>query len=204
MDYYFWVTTRRIKPDTREQFEQSWRPAEFPGGPGGSLRAVRQGRQRGRRNLEPKDLIALGTCAAHRMPPAASPFVRDRGVGRRSRRPPRALRAAQSGRRRAVHIARRGQAQASRTGTLVIEPANARAQRPQRRGPTGRPAARRRPPASPREPPAFRRGDRVVRRFAHALRLRGALASRARSPCSHAPSPCERALGRPTGHSGCP
>jgi heme-degrading monooxygenase HmoA len=32
MDYYFWVTTRRIKPDTRGQFEQSWRPAEFPEG----------------------------------------------------------------------------------------------------------------------------------------------------------------------------
>jgi heme-degrading monooxygenase HmoA len=32
MDYYFWVSTRRIKPDTREQFEQSWRPAEFPDG----------------------------------------------------------------------------------------------------------------------------------------------------------------------------
>jgi heme-degrading monooxygenase HmoA len=32
MDYYFWVTTRRIKPEAREQFEQSWRPAEFPEG----------------------------------------------------------------------------------------------------------------------------------------------------------------------------
>jgi heme-degrading monooxygenase HmoA len=32
MDRYFWVSTRRIKPDTREQFEQSWRPAEFPDG----------------------------------------------------------------------------------------------------------------------------------------------------------------------------
>ena len=32
MDYYFWVSTRRIRPDTREQFEQSWRPAEFPDG----------------------------------------------------------------------------------------------------------------------------------------------------------------------------
>jgi hypothetical protein len=32
MDYYFWVRTRRIKPDTREQFEQSWRPDEFPDG----------------------------------------------------------------------------------------------------------------------------------------------------------------------------
>jgi heme-degrading monooxygenase HmoA len=26
------VSTRSIKPDTREQFEQSWRPAEFPDG----------------------------------------------------------------------------------------------------------------------------------------------------------------------------
>jgi heme-degrading monooxygenase HmoA len=32
MDYYFWVTTRRIKPEAREQFEQSWRPPEFPEG----------------------------------------------------------------------------------------------------------------------------------------------------------------------------
>src|SRR5918994_6076041 len=32
MDRYFWVSTRRLKPDTREQFEQSWRPAEFPDG----------------------------------------------------------------------------------------------------------------------------------------------------------------------------
>jgi heme-degrading monooxygenase HmoA len=30
MDYYFWVTTRKIKSGSREQFEQSWRPAEFP------------------------------------------------------------------------------------------------------------------------------------------------------------------------------
>ena len=32
MDYYFWVSTRRIKPETRGQFEQSWRPDEFPDG----------------------------------------------------------------------------------------------------------------------------------------------------------------------------
>jgi heme-degrading monooxygenase HmoA len=32
MDYSFWLTTRTIKPGTREQFEQSWRPAEFPPG----------------------------------------------------------------------------------------------------------------------------------------------------------------------------
>jgi heme-degrading monooxygenase HmoA len=32
MDRFFWVSTRTIKPDTREQFEQSWRPAEFPDG----------------------------------------------------------------------------------------------------------------------------------------------------------------------------
>ena len=28
MDNYFWLTTRTIKPGSREQFEQSWRPAE--------------------------------------------------------------------------------------------------------------------------------------------------------------------------------
>jgi heme-degrading monooxygenase HmoA len=32
MDRYFWVSTRRIKPDSRVRFEQSWRPAEFPDG----------------------------------------------------------------------------------------------------------------------------------------------------------------------------
>jgi heme-degrading monooxygenase HmoA len=29
---YFWVTTRTIKPGSRDQFEESWRPAEFPPG----------------------------------------------------------------------------------------------------------------------------------------------------------------------------
>jgi hypothetical protein len=86
----------------------------------------------------------------------------------------------------------------------LIERASARAQRPRRRGPTGPRAARRRPPARPRAPPAFRHGDRVDRRFAHALRLRGTLASPALSPCSRAPSPCGHALGRPAGRSGCP
>ena len=33
MDNYFWVTSRKIKPDSREQFEQAWRPPEFPRGP---------------------------------------------------------------------------------------------------------------------------------------------------------------------------
>jgi heme-degrading monooxygenase HmoA len=32
MEYYFWVTTREIKPGSREQFEQSWRPSSFPRG----------------------------------------------------------------------------------------------------------------------------------------------------------------------------
>ena len=32
MDNYFWVTSRKIKPDSREQFEQAWRPSEFPTG----------------------------------------------------------------------------------------------------------------------------------------------------------------------------
>ena len=32
MDNYFWVTSRKIKPDSREQFEQAWRPPEFPRG----------------------------------------------------------------------------------------------------------------------------------------------------------------------------
>jgi heme-degrading monooxygenase HmoA len=32
MEYYFWVSTREIKPGSREQFEQSWRPSSFPRG----------------------------------------------------------------------------------------------------------------------------------------------------------------------------
>ena len=32
MAFYFWVTTRTIKPGSREQFEQAWRPSEFPPG----------------------------------------------------------------------------------------------------------------------------------------------------------------------------
>jgi heme-degrading monooxygenase HmoA len=32
MDDYFWVTTRTIKSGSGEQFEQAWRPAEFPPG----------------------------------------------------------------------------------------------------------------------------------------------------------------------------
>jgi heme-degrading monooxygenase HmoA len=31
-EYYVWTTTRRIEPGTRADFEQAWRPAEFPGG----------------------------------------------------------------------------------------------------------------------------------------------------------------------------
>ena len=31
-DYYVWITTRRIKPGTREEFERSWEPADFPEG----------------------------------------------------------------------------------------------------------------------------------------------------------------------------
>jgi hypothetical protein len=27
-----WITTRRIKPDTYEEFRQAWRPKEFPEG----------------------------------------------------------------------------------------------------------------------------------------------------------------------------
>jgi heme-degrading monooxygenase HmoA len=29
---FVWITTRRIKPGTRHEFEQAWRPAEFPEG----------------------------------------------------------------------------------------------------------------------------------------------------------------------------
>jgi heme-degrading monooxygenase HmoA len=32
MVYYVWITTRRIKPGMREEFEGAWRPAEFPDG----------------------------------------------------------------------------------------------------------------------------------------------------------------------------
>jgi hypothetical protein len=29
---YVWITTRRLKPGTREEFSRSWRPKEFPDG----------------------------------------------------------------------------------------------------------------------------------------------------------------------------
>ena len=32
MDYYVWITYRRIQPGTREEFESSWEPADFPEG----------------------------------------------------------------------------------------------------------------------------------------------------------------------------
>lgn len=31
-EYFVWVTTRKIKAGTRSEFEQAWRPAEFPEG----------------------------------------------------------------------------------------------------------------------------------------------------------------------------
>jgi heme-degrading monooxygenase HmoA len=30
--YVVWITTRRIKPGTYEEFARAWRPADFPGG----------------------------------------------------------------------------------------------------------------------------------------------------------------------------
>jgi heme-degrading monooxygenase HmoA len=29
---YVWITTRRLKPGTREEFSRSWRPRQFPKG----------------------------------------------------------------------------------------------------------------------------------------------------------------------------
>jgi heme-degrading monooxygenase HmoA len=29
---YVWITTRRLKPGTREEFSRAWRPSEFPPG----------------------------------------------------------------------------------------------------------------------------------------------------------------------------
>jgi hypothetical protein len=29
---HVWITTRKLKPGTREEFSQSWRPSEFPVG----------------------------------------------------------------------------------------------------------------------------------------------------------------------------
>ena len=31
-EYVVWITTRRIKPGTREEFASAWRPADFPEG----------------------------------------------------------------------------------------------------------------------------------------------------------------------------
>ena len=32
MDYYVWITFRRIRPGTREEFERAWEPEDFPDG----------------------------------------------------------------------------------------------------------------------------------------------------------------------------
>jgi heme-degrading monooxygenase HmoA len=32
MEYHVWITTRKIRPGTYEEFSQSWRPSEFPDG----------------------------------------------------------------------------------------------------------------------------------------------------------------------------
>ena len=29
---YVWITTRRLRPGSREEFSRSWRPSEFPAG----------------------------------------------------------------------------------------------------------------------------------------------------------------------------
>ena len=29
---YIWITTRRLKPGTRKEFSQAWRPSAFPEG----------------------------------------------------------------------------------------------------------------------------------------------------------------------------
>jgi heme-degrading monooxygenase HmoA len=31
-EYVVWITTRRIKPGTRDEFARAWRPGEFPEG----------------------------------------------------------------------------------------------------------------------------------------------------------------------------
>lgn len=31
-DYYVWMTTRRIKPGARQEFERAWRPPQVPAG----------------------------------------------------------------------------------------------------------------------------------------------------------------------------
>jgi heme-degrading monooxygenase HmoA len=31
-EYYVWMTTRRIKPGTRQDFERAWRPPQTPAG----------------------------------------------------------------------------------------------------------------------------------------------------------------------------
>jgi heme-degrading monooxygenase HmoA len=31
-DSFVWITTRRIRPDSLEEFEQSWRPERYPAG----------------------------------------------------------------------------------------------------------------------------------------------------------------------------
>jgi heme-degrading monooxygenase HmoA len=32
LDGFVWITTRKLKPGTREEFSRAWRPSEFPAG----------------------------------------------------------------------------------------------------------------------------------------------------------------------------
>jgi heme-degrading monooxygenase HmoA len=32
LDGYVWITTRKLRPGTQEQFRRAWRPSEFPPG----------------------------------------------------------------------------------------------------------------------------------------------------------------------------
>ena len=51
LETYVWITTRTLKPGTREEFSRAWRPGPLPGRDAALVRALFRGRKRGGRNL---------------------------------------------------------------------------------------------------------------------------------------------------------
>ena len=78
---YVWLSTRRLKPGTREEFSRAWRPREFPEG---MLRAYEcyspDGTRSGSRSPESRDRFRLSEVEDERRQ-AMSPFVIEESSG---------------------------------------------------------------------------------------------------------------------------
>src|SRR3989442_8248119 len=82
---YVWITTRKLKPGSREEFSRSWRPREFPEG---MLRAYELVSPDGNEvvgvsicdSVESRDRYRLSEVEAERAP-AMAPYVLWEGPG---------------------------------------------------------------------------------------------------------------------------